>query len=681
MGDQLLLGLGAGSVIASLGLGLVVAYRASGVVNFAHAALGMYVAFAYFELRRTGDLVLPILGLPERVGLFPVHTDAATGLATHVPTEATALAVCLALGAGAGLIVYLLVFRPLRHAPALARVVASLGLLLYLLALAGIRFGGSSAATGTTTEHVLPSRVVHVLGATIPQDRLWLLALTIGATAALWAFYRWTRFGLSTRAAAENEKGSVLLGISPDWVGSLNWMIAGALAGGAVILVSGAGVVRLSPAEITFLIVPALAAALVGGFDSFVLTAIAGIALGVGQSALVKLQGDWTWLPDIGLQQGLPLVVILVTMAVRGQTLPTRGTLSVGRFPRSPRPAGVGRTTAVLVALAALGLLTLGSDARSAIITTTIATLVCLSIVVLTGYVGQISLAPLAFAGVAAFSMVKLTNDFGVPFPIAPLLGALIAAGVGVLAGLPAVRVRGLNLAIVTLAAAVAIEELIFKWDWFTGGLGGTSVPEPTLFGIDLGISARGDAFPRPAFGLLCLVVVASCGVFVAALRRSPTGLRWLAVRANERAASAAGVDVARAKLAAFAVSSFLVGLAGSLLAYQRQNLSVSSFTVFQSLGYLAVTYIGGVASIAGALLAGALTQGGLVTELTGGDATSQYQFALNGVVLIVVAIVYQDGLAGAVERLWQRLVGGRLSRLSPSSRERPRRARSRPSS
>ena len=139
MGDQLLLGLGAGAVIASLALGLVVAYRASGVVNFAHAALGMYVAFAYFELRRTGDLVLPILGLPERVGLFPVHTDPATGLASHVPTEATALAICLVLGAGAGLIVYLLIFRPLRHAPALARVVASLGLLLYLLALAGIR--------------------------------------------------------------------------------------------------------------------------------------------------------------------------------------------------------------------------------------------------------------------------------------------------------------------------------------------------------------------------------------------------------------------------------------------------------------------------------------------------------------------------------------------------------------
>lgn len=674
MAEQLLLGLGTGAVIASLALGLVVAYRASGVVNFAHAAFGMYVAFAYFELRRTGDLVLPILGLPDHVSLFPVRTDATTGLTTGVPTEATALAICLALGAGGGLIIYALVFRPLRHAPALARVVASLGLLLYLMALAGIRFGGSGAATGRATEHVLPAHPVEVLGTTIPQDRFWLLALTVLATAALWALYRYSRFGLSTRAASENEKGALLIGVSPDWVGSINWMIAGALAGGAVICVSGAGIVRLSPAEVAFLIVPALAAALVGGFESFVVVAVAGMAIGLGQSALVKLQGDWTWLPRVGLQQGLPFVVILVTMAVRGQTLPERGTLAVGRFPRSPRPVGAVPTAIGLVLVAAVVLLTAESEWRMAVITTTIATLVCLSIVVLTGYVGQISLAPLAFAGVAAFSMVKLSEDFSVPFPIAPLLGALIAAAVGLLAGVPAVRVRGLNLAIVTLAAAVAIEELLFKWEWFTGGLGGTSVPEPTLFGIDLGIAARGDAFPRPVFGLLCLAVVGVCGVFVANLRRSPTGLRWLAVRANERAAAAAGVDVARAKLAAFAISSFLVGIAGSLLAYQRQNLSVSTFTVFQSLGYLAATYIGGVASIAGALIGGALTQGGVVTQATGGDATSQYQFALNGVVLIVVAIVYQDGLSGAFGRLGRRLhprlgLGRRRPRVRPSPR------------
>lgn len=634
----------------------MVAYRASGVVNFAHAALGMYVAFAYFELRRTGELVLPILGLPDRVAFSHVSTDAATGVTTGVPTVAFSLASCLALGAVVGLVVYVLVFRPLRHAPALARVVASLGLLLYLMALAGIRFGGTGAATGGGTEHVLPAHPVEALGTLVPQDRFWLAALTIGATAGLWALYRYTRFGLSTRAASESEKGAVLIGISPDALGAVNWMIAGALAGGAVILASGAGIVRLSPAEVAFLIVPAVAAALVGGFESFTITAAVGLAIGLAQSALVKLQADWAWLPDVGLQAGLPFIVILLTMAMRGQTLPDRGMLAVGRFPHSPRPVAVGPTTVVLVAAGVAGLLTLESDWRMAIITSTIAVLICLSIVVLTGYVGQISLAPLALAGIAAFAMVKLTADFSVPFPIAPLLGALAATGVGLLAGIPAVRVRGLNLAIVTLAAAVAIEELIFKWEWFTGGLGGTPVPAPSLFGIDLGISARGNAFPRPAFGLLCLLVVSVCGVLVANLRRSPTGLRWLAVRANERAAAAAGVDVAGAKMAAFGVSSFLVGLGGALLAYQRQNLSVSSFTVFQSLGFLAVTYIGGVAGIAGALVAGALTQGGIITVLTGGDSTSQYQFALNGVVLIVVAIVYQDGLAGAAGRLLRRL-------------------------
>ena len=103
--------------------------------------------------------------------------------------------------------------------------------------------------------------------------------------------------------------------------------------------------------------------------------------------------------------------------------------------------------------------------------------------------------------------------------------------------GLPAVRVRGMNLAIATLAAATVVEELVLKWSWFSGGLGGASVPRPRLFGIDLGIGAAGSAFPRPAFGVLCLVVLVAAAVAVANLRRGATGLRWLGVRANERAA------------------------------------------------------------------------------------------------------------------------------------------------
>ncbi len=174
---------------------------------------------------------------------------------------------------------------------------------------------------------------------------------------------------------------------------------------------------------------------------------------------------------------------------------------------------------------------------------------------------------------------------------------------------------------------------------------------------MDLGIAASGADFPRPAFGILTVVVLALCAVAVANLRRGSTGIWFLAVRSNERAAAAAGIDVRRTKLAAFGVSSFLAGIGGCLLAYQRQALSVSSFAVFESLALLAMTYLAGIASVGGALLAGAFAKGGLLTMALGQES-SRYQFALNGVALMVVAVLYPNGLTGAMYRLVERLRG-----------------------
>jgi ABC-type branched-subunit amino acid transport system permease subunit len=299
-------------------------------------------------------------------------------------------------------------------------------------------------------------------------------------------------------------------------------------------------------------------------------------------------------------------------------------------------------------------MLSMGSDWRQGIIISCIYGLIALSVVVLTGYVGQISLAPFAFAGIAAFAMVKLT-DWGIPFPIAPLIAGLVAVAAGLVAGLPAVRVRGMNLAIATLAAAAAIEELVLGWEWFTGGGVGTEVPEPTLFGVDLGISAVGEGFPRAAFGVLCIGVLALCAVAVANLRRSGTGLHFLAVRSNERAAAAAGVDVRRTKLLAFGISSFLAGIGGTLLAYQRQALSADSFAVFESIALLALTYLAGIASVGGAMLAGVFAQGGMLTVALDNDS-SQYQFAVNGLMLIAIAILYPTGITGAAYSLAARV-------------------------
>ncbi|MCZ7527062.1 MAG: hypothetical protein M5U14_12175 [Acidimicrobiia bacterium] len=310
--------------------------------------------------------------------------------------------------------------------------------MLYLQAVVQLRFGQGSALLAI--EPILPSDRITVLGATVPRDRLYLAGIVVLTTAVLWAVYRFTRFGLATRAAAETEKGAVLLGLSPDLLGAANWVVAAVLAGAATILF--APIAGIDPVTTTLLIVPALAAALLGGLSSFAVTAAAGLGIGMLQSLLLKLQADWSWLPD-GTQEALPFLLVLVAIVVRGRSLPTRGALVEGRLPGSPHPRRAAVTALVLGAAVGVALLTLGSTWRLGLITSMVWAVLCLSIVVLTGFVGQISLAQMAFAGIAGFAVARLSADHGIPFPVAPLLAALVAVGVGVVAGLPAVRVRG----------------------------------------------------------------------------------------------------------------------------------------------------------------------------------------------------------------------------------------------
>lgn len=640
----MLAGLGGGAVVASLALGLVLSFRSSGVVNFAHAAMGMYVAYAFFEFRETGDLVLPLLGLPERVHLLAR------------PTLATALIVAVLLGAVVGIVVYVLVFRPLRQSPVLARVVASLGLLLYLQEIVRLRFPVAGAGVNSRRP-VLPEDPVRLAGTAVSQNRLLLVALVAIATAGLAALYRLTRFGLATRAAAGNEKGALLLGISPDRLGAVNWALASVLAGLAMILIEP--ISGLDPTTTTLLVVPALAAALLGGLHSFAVAAAAGIGIGMLQSLILgyAVQPGTTWIPDwlptTGLQQAVPVALIIGALVWRGDALPDRSAIMGQRLPAAPAPRHVAAWSLACSAIVLLGLLTVSAGYRQAMIVSMVFALLALSVVVVTGFVGQISLAQLAFAGVSGFAVIRL-DEFGLPFPLAAILAAGISMVLGILVGLPATRVRGMSLAITTLALAVAIEQLVLASPPFSGGPAGSSAPRPYLFSWDVGVSARGADNFRPVFGVLVLAVLLLSCIAVANLRRNGTGMRWLAVRANERAAAAAGIDVGRTKLGAFATSSFLAGLAGVLMAESTATLSPTSFMVIGALVVLAMTYLGGVASISGALVAGLLAQAGVITtlssELSGGDV-QRYVFASSGIALILTAIFAPDGLTGLVRR------------------------------
>ncbi|HEY7632749.1 MAG TPA: ABC transporter permease [Thermoleophilaceae bacterium] len=637
----LLLGLGAGAVYALLGLGLVLKYRSSGVVDFGHAAVAMFCAYVYIELRSNGKLEFPWVLIPHEVSVA-----SANGTSQFI-----AIVFSLAYGAVLGLAFYALLYRPLRQAPALARVAASVGVMIYLQAIAVINFG----TFALSSPPILPSSPVNISGIPVPSDRLYLAGITVAIAVILAAIYRYTRFGLATSAVSENERGASLIGYSPNRISAYNWVIATLLAVAAGILILP--ITTLNPGTYTLFIVPALGVALIGRFSSFTVTVIAGLLLGMFQSELTKLQAVWSWLPRNGLQDGVPFVLIMIGMTVLAKRLPSRGATGVLRNASIGRPQRPWTTAGITFVICAIALVIASSLYRTAIISSMITACICMSVVVITGYVGQISLAQSALSGVSAFMLSHIAHSLGIGFPFGLILAALCAVVVGVVIGIPAVRVRGVNLAVVTLATAAALDALVFNADWFSGGYVGRDVKNPHLLGLDLGISKTGNTL---VFGITVLVIVLLVGVFVARLRNSPAGRMFIAVRSNENAAASVGVNVARTKLFAFAVSAFVAGIGGGLLAYQQANINAESFTVFTSLTILAITYVGGVARILGAVLAGLLlASNGLVPTLL--DKLfdfGTYQAVVAGLAMMLTAVANPDGIATEMQRGFKQLTG-----------------------
>jgi ABC-type branched-subunit amino acid transport system permease subunit len=302
--------------------------------------------------------------------------------------------------------------------------------------------------------------------------------------------------------------------------------------------------------------------------------------------------------------------------------------------------------------LAVLGLFAFGPLWRAALMTTVIASVFALSLVVLTGFGGQTSLAQMAFAGVAGFSLSKLATQYDIPFPIAPLLAAFGAMIFGLIVGIPALRVRGTNLAIITLAGGVTIAEFVFKNPAFIGDIasGGAKVPNPKLGPWDFGL-VFGNKVSRPIFGVFLVVILILLCIAVANIRRSGSGRVMLAVRGNERAASAIGINVVRVKMTMFGFSSFIAGVGGTLVAYRFGSVSDLSYGVMASLTALSVAYLGGITSVSGAVTAGITATAGVafygMNQIIGG--MGRWEPFIGGTLLIFTAVQNPEGIAGAI--------------------------------
>jgi branched-chain amino acid transport system permease protein len=612
-----ILGLGAGSAYALIALGIVLIQKGSGAVNFAHGAIAGCSAI-FFASATDG-------GMSKWLALF----------------------LALAMGAGLGVLFYALVMRPLRRAPLLARIVATLGLMIVLSALA-VKIWGSPAVVAPS---LFPTDSVQLFDIAFGVDRLYLLGTAVLLTAVLWAVYKFTPFGIATRAVAESERAASLLGYSPDLIGAANWALGCILAAFAGVMI--APLTTLDINGLTLLVLPALAAALVGRFTSFSVTLGVAVSIGMIQSLLIRF---WT---QQGVNDAVPFLIVMLVMIVGGKLIPARGTLSLARLPLAPASKFKPAPVIVATTLVVCGLLLLDRTYQGGITTSLVTVIIALSVVVITGFVGQISLMQMAFAGIGGFMVSKLGVNFGIPFPWPIILAALVAVPVGVLLGLPAVRVRGINLAVVTLGAAVAVSAVVFQNAGWTGGVSGSQVPSPGLFGFSL------DPVQYPIrFGIFALVVTMLMVASVINLRRSPLGRRMLAVRSNERAAAANGINVVATKLQAFALSAFIAGIGGGVLAYQLGAIAFERFSPMASITLLAIVYIGGIATVGGAIAAGVIVNGGfLYVLLSNVEWISGWWVVISGAALLVTAVTQPDGIAVAMgqQARWvkERLGGG----------------------
>lgn len=618
-----LLGLGLGALYALTAQGIVLIYRGSGVLNFAHGAIGMAAAYVQWELAvQHGMPYWPAVG-------------------------------CGVLGAAVlGVLTHLLVIRPLRRASSLARLVGTLAVFIVLTAVAVKRYGDSVQLVPGK----LPSGLWKIGGATVSQDRIWLLGIAVAVTAVLHVLYKHTLFGLGTTAVAENQQIAASLGWSADLIAAANWGLGSALSGLTAILI--VPVIGLSVTGLTTLLLSALAAALVGRFSSFPVTLTAGLVIGIVQSELTRFGSGVT-----GLASSVPFLVIALMLVARGRALPLRGTF-LDRLPA----LGSGRVRPVPLALAvalALVLVSLSTPLwADAITNTLVLSLIILSIVVVTGYAGQVSLAAYALAGTGAFIAGHAAADWGWPFELCLLVGVLGTVPIGLLFALPAVRTRGVNLAIITLGLGTTLEAMVFQNTDLstTPGSDGIAVGKQTLFGI--GIS--GVDHPQ-RYAAVVLVMFVGATLVVANVRRGRTGRRLIAVRANERAAAALGIGVRAAKLYAFGLSSAIAALAGVLTGFRSTSVVLTDFASFDSITVLGLAVIGGVGFLVGPVF-GATFAAGTVGARFGDlvlPGLSEWMPLIGGIVLVLTLVGNQDGIgrelgrqAAGVERRLRRRSG-----------------------
>ncbi len=615
-----------GLLYALLAFGLILVYRATRIINFAQAEMGSVAALLGFLL-------------------IKVH---------HFP-YLLAFAITIGAAVVSGVLVEFVVIRRFAQASRLVLSVATIGVALIFGVLQFVlpKLLGAGFVIDPTPPHTPFSSLRFTIRPLIFDGNAIIILLAVAlVVAGLTLFFKKTDIGMAVRAAAENADRAKLLGISVNHLSMVVWVLAAVLSAMGVFLripIVGLPVgADIGPQVLLY----GLAAAVIARMESFSVALAAGVGIGVAEQCIYYFSHD----PN--LSEAVMLPVLLVAMLSQRNKLSRGQDSGLASWSNStevrPIPPELKHLPEVvwtrfgLGAVAVAGVLGLpyvvGFKQQELSSVVVIYGIVAVSLVVLTGWAGQISLGQWGFSGVGAAVAsgvavhLRHTPFIRGDFFIALILAGLVGAAVSVVIGLPALRIQGLYLAVTTLSFALAVQVFLLSPTYFPWLLpvGLSQIPRPFLYGH---YSLAG---PR-AFYYFCLVVLVLALVSSRALRRSRAGRVMVAARDNERGAQSYGVSVRVARLSAFAISGFWASVAGALFAYQELGVNNNAFGLNISLLLLIIVVIGGVTSLFGSML-------GLIWIgiLTYGPFSANFQLAASGVGVLGLLYLLPGGLAQA---------------------------------
>ena len=563
-----------------MGIGLVLTYKTSGVFNLAFGAQAYISAVAYYKLVQD-------------------H---------HVNRAVAAVVSIVVVGAALGWLLDLLLFRHIRTAPPAVKLITTLGLLIGLPSLIDFVLGAKDKPNPPDLA-LHSTRYFHRAGYVLDGNQLSIIVATLSVVVLLGLLFRFTHLGLKMRAVVESPRMVQLAGINADRIGSFAWVLSSVMAGLAGVLLAPL-YSSLTADHFTQLLVAGIAAAAIGRLASLPVTLVGGLALGVAQELLVG------YLPtnsriSIGLRPSLPFIVLVLLLlflpGLRGRREatdplaacdpPPPALASTDRDPRLDRVARLGFPIFVLVFFGVC-LFALSTHNLFLVTEAVVFSIIMLSIVMLTGLSGQISLCQMTFAGVGAFTAGQLGVHHNTPFMVGLVVGAALAALLGALVAVPALRLGGVFLALATFAFALMADNVVFPLDSVGGGQAGLTVPRPQFLGIDFTANR--------AFFLLSMAIFVLCGVVVILVRKGTTGQYLAALRSSETAAATIGINANRAKVIVFALSAAIAGVGGAMLASLQQTTNADSFGVQFSLVFVVLVLTTGPRTVEGAANAGA---------------------------------------------------------------------------